>query len=109
MKSLVAYYTRTRHTQEVALELADVLQGDVEEIKDTKKRSGILGWLRSGRDAMNGSLTVLEEPANEPAEYDLLVIGTPNWASHVSTPVRTYIPKPDEIQRCGILLHSRGK
>lgn len=91
MKYLVVYYSRTGHTHEVARELADALQGDVEEIKDTKKRSGILGWLLSGRDAMSGSLTVLEEPANDPEEYDLLVIGTPNWASHVSAPVRTYI------------------
>lgn len=91
MKSLVVYYSRTGNTGKIARELADALQSDIEEIKDTKKRSGILGWLRSVRDAMNGSLTVLEDPVNDPAGYDLIIIGTPIWASHVSSPVRTYI------------------
>lgn len=91
MKSLVVYYSRTGHTDKVARELADALESDVEEIIDTKKRSGILGWIRSVIDARNKSLTVLKDPINDPAEYDLLIIGTPIWASHVSTPVRTYI------------------
>ena len=91
MKSLVVYYSRTGHTAKIAQELANALECDIEEIIDTKKRSGILGWLRSGRDAGNQSLTVLKEPVNDPANYDLLIIGTPIWAGHVSTPVRTYI------------------
>lgn len=91
MKILVVYYSRTGNTGKIARELAEVLEGDLEEIIDTKNRSGILGWLRSGRDAMNKSLTDLKDPINDPAEYDLLVIGTPNWAGHVSAAVRTYI------------------
>lgn len=91
MKSLVVYYSRSGHTAKIARELADALESDIEEIIDTKNRSGILGWLRSGRDAGNKSLTILKDPVNDPVEYDLLVIGTPIWGSHVSTPVRTYI------------------
>jgi flavodoxin len=91
MKSLVIYYSRTGHTAKIAQELADALECDIEEIIDTKKRSGVLGWLRSGRDAGNQSLTVLKDPIKDPANYDLVIIGTPLWAGHVSTPVRTYI------------------
>ncbi|MCE5213975.1 MAG: flavodoxin [Methanobacterium sp.] len=91
MKTLVIYFSRTGNTQMVAEEIANALGCDTEEIIDTKSRSGILGWIRSGRDAGNKSLTVLEDPVNDPADYDLLVIGTPTWGGHVSTPVRTYI------------------
>jgi len=91
MKSLMVYYSRSGQTAKIARELADTLKCDVEEIIDTKKRSGILGCLRSGSDAMKKSLTVLERSVNYPAEYDLILIGTPNWAGHVSSPVRTYI------------------
>lgn len=91
MKTLVVYYSRTGHTSKIAQELAVALECDIEEIIDTKKREGVLGWIRSGRDAGNQSLTVLKDPINDPANYDLLIIGTPLWAGHVSTPVRTYI------------------
>ena len=91
MNALVIYYSRSGNTAKIAQRVANALECDIEEIIDTKKRSGILGYLRSGRDAGGKSLTVLKEPINDPASFDLVVIGTPLWAGHVSTPVRTYI------------------
>lgn len=91
MRPLVVYYSRTGNTRKIAEELADALGCDIEEIIDTKSRSGVLGYLRSGKDARNKSLTVLKDPVNDPAAYDLLIIGTPFWAGHLSTPVRTYM------------------
>jgi len=60
-------------------------------IIDTKNRSGILGYLRSARDGMSRKLTVLKDMINDPSQYDLLIIGSPLWGGHISTPVRTYI------------------
>jgi flavodoxin len=91
MRSLVVYYSRTGNTRKIAEELANALECDIEEIVDTKNRSGILGFLRSGRDAGNRKLTVIKDIINDPSNYDLLIIGTPIWGGHVSTPVRTYI------------------
>jgi len=91
MKSLVVYYSRTGHTAKIAQELSDALECDIEEIIDTKKRSGALGFMRSGNDARKQSLTVLKDIINDPAKYDLVIIGTPLWGGHVSTPVRTYM------------------
>jgi flavodoxin len=91
MKMLVVFYSRTGNTRKVAEELVNALECDIEEIVDTKNRSGMLGYLKSGRDAGGGKLTVLKELINDPSQYDLLIIGTPLWAWHVSTPVRTYI------------------
>ncbi|MGV8144278.1 MAG: flavodoxin family protein [Methanothermobacter sp.] len=96
MKSLVVYYSRTGHTAKIAQELADVLECDIEKIIDTKKREGVLGYLRSARDAGSKSQTVLKDPINDPSNYDLLIIGTPLWAGHVSTPVRTYMQQNQE-------------
>ena len=91
MKILVVFYSRSGNTGRVAEEIRDNLECDIEEIIDTKNRSGILGYLRSGRDAGNRKLTVLKDIINDPSQYDLLIIGTPLWGGHVSTPVRTYI------------------
>jgi flavodoxin len=91
MKTLVVFYSRTGNTRRVAEEIQNNLDCDIEEIIDTKNRSGPLGYMKSGRDASSGKLTVLEDITHDPSQYDLLIIGTPLWAWHVATPVRTYI------------------
>jgi len=48
MKILVVFYSRTGATRTVAQKIADLVKGDLEEIKDTRNRAGILGFLRSG-------------------------------------------------------------
>jgi flavodoxin len=91
MKILIAYYSRTGTTKKIALELANKLKAETEEIKDTVDRSGMKGYLISGRDAMQKRLTVLESTLKNPADFDLTIIGTPIWGWNVSAPVRTYI------------------
>ena len=47
MKALVAYYSRGGTTKKVAEKISALLEGDIEEIHDLKKRSGIIGWFKS--------------------------------------------------------------
>ena len=91
--TLVVYYTRTGRTGKVAAEIADRLQGDLDEIREPGKRRGILGFLRSGFEALGGRLAAIEEPGRNPAEYDLVIVGTPVWATRMSSPVRTYLTR----------------
>lgn len=91
MKTLVVYYSRTGTTKKIALEIANKLNAEIEEIKDTVDRSGMKGYLLAGRDAMQKNLTVLEPTINNPADFDLIIIGTPIWGWNISAPIRTYI------------------
>jgi flavodoxin len=91
MKCLVVYYSRTGKTRFVAETIASQLGADLEEIVDQKKRSGSLGWIMAGKDASRKSLTEIDAAKNSPANYDLIVIGTPIWAWSPSPAVRTYI------------------
>lgn len=91
MKILVAYYSRTGTTKKIAEAIASILECDIEEVLDTKKRSGVLGWLRCGRDAGLKKLTIIEKTRKHPCMYDVVVIGTPVWNNTMSTPIRTYI------------------
>jgi flavodoxin len=91
MKILVTYYSRTGTTRKVAEALAQKMGAELAEIKDTMDRSGVLGYLKSGRDAMKRLTTKLEPTNHNPAAYDLVVVGTPVWAGNMSTPVRTYL------------------
>jgi flavodoxin len=88
---LIAYYSRTGTTREVARRLAALLGADLEEIADPTPRSGWLGFLRSAVEARRRRLAPIAPGEHDPADYDLLVIGSPVWASSMSSPVRAYL------------------
>lgn len=96
MKKLVVFYSRTRTTSLVAQKIAEKINGDLEEVKDAKNRAGIIGFLRSGYEGARRKLTIIAETKYDPAQYDLIVIGTPVWAGNMSSPIRTYIVKNRE-------------
>jgi len=73
---LVVFYSRTGTTKKVAEAIATKLGCDIEEIIDTKSRRGLLGFLRSGLEATLKRLTTIEEIKNDPASYDVVIIGT---------------------------------
>ncbi len=93
MQPLVVYYSRTGNTEMVAEALADMVSCPVEKIRDTEKRSGLFGWLRSGRQAMRGETTELQPLKHAPDGYDLVMVGTPVWGGTMSTPVKSFLEK----------------
>ncbi len=91
MKTLTVFYSRTGNTKKIAQEAAKLVQGDIEEIIDEKNRNGLLGWLISGMDAILKKYTSIKQIKKNPSQYDMVIIGTPIWATNISTPIRTYI------------------
>ena len=91
MSILVVYYSRTGNTKQIAQEIAEKLDAESEEIIDKTKRSGLIGWLRSGYHAMKEKLTQIGEMERDPGNYDLLILGTPNWGGKMTPALRTYI------------------
>ena len=90
-KRLVVYYSRGGVTRQVAETIAAKLKCDIEGIQDVRSRKGLFGWLRSGREAMRRVLPEISPTVRDPAQYDLVVLGTPVWGSLMSSPLRTYI------------------
>jgi flavodoxin len=92
MTTLVAYYTRTGNTKTIGDAIVKELgpETDYDEIIDKKKRSGKIGWLRSGKDAAQEKLTEIEIQKN-PGNYELILLGTPTWAGNMTPAVRTYL------------------
>jgi flavodoxin len=91
MKTLVVFYSRDGHTKAVAQEIAKTLGADLEEIVDKKSRQGIIGWLLGGRDATKKRETEIDPLKCDPAQYDLVAVGTPIWAWNMAPAVRTYL------------------
>jgi flavodoxin len=90
-KILLMYYSRTGTTRRIAEEIRGSLGCDVEEVVDKKSRSGLLGWLRAGRDGGVGNLTHIGPGERDVSDYDLVIPGTPIWNGNVSAPIRTYV------------------
>ena len=95
MKSLVVYYTRTGNTKFVAETIAAELASDMEEVVDLKKREGTLGYMSASKDATGGKLTEIAPTKHAPADYDLIVVGTPVWYWRPSPAIKTYLTKHD--------------
>jgi len=95
MKSLVVYYSRTGNAKFVAETIAAEMGSDIEEIVDLKKREGKLGWMSAGRDATGGRETQIKPTTKVPADYDLIIVGTPVWAWRPSAAIKTYMGKND--------------
>lgn len=91
MKCLVVYYSRTGNTKVIAEALATTFTADIEELQDQKDRSGIWQFLVSCVDAILKKPTTIKANKFNPADYDLIVIGTPVWASTMSCAVRTWL------------------
>ena len=95
MKTLTVYYTRTGNARFVAEMIAAEVGADIEEVIDQKKRSGILGYLSGGRDARQGKETEIAPTTKSPADYDLIIVGTPVWAGRPTPAITTYLKKND--------------
>lgn len=91
MKTLVVYYTRTGITEKVAKAINDELGGNLEEIVETKDRSGIPAYMLSALEALFKKQAKIEQVNHKPEEFDLVIIGTPVWAHNIATPVRAYL------------------
>jgi flavodoxin len=90
-KTLVVYHSRTGTTRRLAEALAKFLHADIEEIVESRDRSGFLGYLRSISEVLQKRGAPIEPAKNDPRPYSLVVVGTPVWAWSVSSPVRSYL------------------
>jgi flavodoxin len=90
-RTLVVYYSRTGTTQIAARQIARGLHADLEEIEPLTPHSGMVGYVRSSFEATFGKLTSVEPRIYDPADYELVIVGSPVWNAALSSPVRTYL------------------
>jgi len=95
MRPLVAYYSKSGNTKKVAKAIAKELSADLDEIFDQKSRKGIINFIKSGRDALKKIPTEIVFSKN-PADYGLVLVGTPVWAGSLPPAVRTYLSQNKE-------------
>ena len=97
MKTLVAYFSATGTTEQVAKELANVTGGTLYEIKpEVKYTAADLDWhdrnSRSSVEMMNkNSRPAIIKDLNDAGSYDRIFIGFPVWWYTAPTIINTFI------------------
>ena len=87
---MVVYYSRTGRTRRVAERLARELGGTAISIRESVRRRGLFGYLRSLLEAVTGQTSSIDPWCPVPQPSDLVILGTPVWGWHLSPPVREF-------------------
>lgn len=110
MKTLIVYYSRTGLTKKIGQKLSAILSATEEEITDQINRSGVVGYLKCGKEAVQKILPAIDPVKNDPADYDLVIVGTPVWAATMASPVRTYLTsQKDKFKRVAFFATQGGE
>lgn len=88
---LIVYYSRTGLTEQVAKQLAAMGGCDIEAIREDRKRTGPIGFMRSVYESVTLKQPAILAPPKDPGDYDVVILGTPVWAGHMASPMRSYI------------------
>jgi multimeric flavodoxin WrbA len=90
-KPLVVFYSRTGKTRIVANALVQHFSCDIEEIKSTEDRAGILGAFTCVLDQLLDRDDYLLPYNKDLSAYNPVIIATPIWLGNLSSPIRTFI------------------
>lgn len=114
MKALVAYFSATGTTAEVAKKLADVAGADLYEIKpEIKYASADLDWTngnsRSSVEMKNRSFRpAIAQDDLDVSPYDTIFVGFPIWWYVAPTIVNTFLESQDFSNKKIVLFATSG-
>lgn len=93
MKILVAYYSLEGNSELVARAIAEATDADILEIKPKNDISpkGFLRYFKGGFQVLTKKEPELVPFDREPAEYDLIFLGTPVWAGNFTPAIRSFL------------------
>ena len=104
MKILIAFYSVTGNTKEIANAISGEVGGEMLEIK-TKKEigKGPMRYFWGGRQVMAKQTPELLPLAKNPADYDFIFLGTPVWAGNFAPAIKSFM-KQAKLQNKKIVL-----
>jgi len=96
-KILIAYYSLEGNVDFVARNLAKEIGADLFRIETVKEypKKGLAKFFHGGKDAVTNACPELKTPLPDLTPYDLIVIGTPVWASRPASPINTILKSAD--------------
>lgn len=95
MKAIVVYYSYTGKTELVAKAVAGVTGAELRKIEEVKKRKGILGFIRGGKEAVLDQRVAIKPVSTDWGEADTVFIGCPLWAATAPPALKTFLDQVD--------------
>jgi len=96
-KILVAYFSLTGNTREIANQIHKIVGGDLFEIQPVKpyptEHDAAVKLAR--QELASGDKPALKTKVENIKSYDLIFIGYPNWCSTIPAPVKTFLSEYD--------------
>jgi flavodoxin len=103
---LVAYYSRTGHTEAMAREIARALGADLVHIEAGDYPPGVGGALRAASDAI-GRKPAQTSPAEvDLSRYRLVLLGSPIWFFRPAPPLWSFVERNDLTGKRVVLFNS---
>ena len=92
-KILCVFYSRSGATRATMEKIAELLDAELVEITDGKKRKGVIGFFASGFDAMKKTPEELQSVHTQKplSAYEHVILGTPVWAGRCSSVMRSFL------------------
>jgi len=91
---MVIYYSYSKNTEKYAKELAGILQAEAFELKETKRRSGVAGFLSGGFQTLMKKESLVEALPDISACKEIYVC-MPIWVGNVPPAVRYFLNRGD--------------
>ncbi len=118
MKILIAYYSLTGNTRNLAHAMRDHFLSKnkkdkiyLEEIEPLEKYNYLTAYSRGCREVVRKILPKIKKPKHDPKKFNLLAVLSPTWAWNSTPPVNTYLsllPRAGKNQKAiaGMTHHS---
>ena len=92
MKILIIYYSLDGHTRFVAEKISSISGGDLLELRTVKQlpSTNLIRHFWGGKQVITGERPELLPFFQNPADYDLIFIGTPVWAFSYAPAFKTF-------------------
>ena len=96
MKTIIVYYSLTGNTDYVAKIISQKIDADLLKLEVIKSypNKGFRKYFWCGKSAVMGDVPKLKK--YDFGSYDLIIFGTPVWASNFVPPLRTFIRENKE-------------
>ncbi|MEE3333989.1 MAG: flavodoxin [Ruminococcus sp.] len=98
MKSLVVYYSMSGNVKQTAELISEVSGADLLALHPVKEypSKGAKKFIWGGKSALMGDKPKLQPYIFEADKYDMIIFGSPVWASSFTPPIRTFIEENRE-------------
>lgn len=97
MNAVMIYYSLEGNTESAARAISDILGCDILRIEPKKEypTGKVTKFLWGGKSAVMSETPELKPYSFDGAKYDLIIFGSPVWASNIAPPIRTFIRDND--------------